>query len=78
MAWKGSGVQFPLAPQLSPLEVAILLCLWGLRVVMGSVNELFTRPHLSTESLWNVLESLLFNAPRPLDFPVPHRPLRSG
>lgn len=26
MAWKGSGVQFPLAPRFTPLEVERLFC----------------------------------------------------
>ena len=32
--------------------------------------------HLSTESLWNVLESLLFNGPRPLASPALHKSSR--
>jgi hypothetical protein len=35
MAWKGSGVQFPLAPRYLPLGGDKTPCLWGLRTAKG-------------------------------------------
>lgn len=35
MAWKGSGVQFPLAPRFNQPEVSYLVCLRTTELVIG-------------------------------------------